>query len=237
MKININPQKAAIGIVFLAFLVFIIGSGYAIYKTNQKTYVAGSPPKELTQKIPPKSVPYSQIKPPAVNTDDGFIIGSTSSTYGIVFYGDYTNPESNKLFNELIGVLAPYGDLIRLNYRHLPASIEDGDMSFETAVISECSRILEQGWPMHYLFTQSNADKISRAYIRAMIENVSLEPEMLNACQYNTQIRDNVAESIAIAKGDGIDKAPFVFVGTQSMPSQEVTTQKIIDALKKLINN
>lgn len=237
MSIKIDPQKLAVGIVILAVLIFAGGSGYAMYTSNQKTYVAGSPPKELSEKIPPKTVPYGQIKPPALNTDDAFLLGSTSSTYGIIFYGDYTDAQSNLLFMNLVTALAPYEDLVRLNYRHLPSSIEDGEMGFETAVISECSRLLEQGWPMHYLFIQSDPKKLSRSYIRGMIENISVEPEMVNACQYNTQMRDKIAEDIAIAKSDGIDKAPFVFVGTEAIPSQEVTAPKIIDALKKLINN
>ncbi|MBD3281302.1 hypothetical protein GF391_00980 [Candidatus Uhrbacteria bacterium] len=235
MNLHINPQKLAIGIIFLAMALFIVGAGYSIYTTYSESYIAGSPPKELIEKIPPKQVPYDQIKPPAIAPDDAFIIGSPSSTYGIVFYGDYANSASNQLLVELMPALEPYGELIRLNYRHLPEATKDGSMGFEAAVASECSRLLGTNWLLHHLLIQTNPDKLSISFIRNTIETTSAQSEIIKACQFNTPIREKIATAIARAKGDGIDKAPFVFVGTQAIPAKSATKDQIIDALKRHI--
>ncbi|MDF1497605.1 MAG: hypothetical protein P1P90_06175 [Patescibacteria group bacterium] len=237
MQLNLSAQKIAILIVIFAIILFTAGAGYSIYITNTKNYLAGSPPKELTQKIPAKQVPYNQIKPPALNPDDAFLIGSPSSTYGIIFYGDYTNPKSNELLKDLITALEPYGDLIRLNYRFLPKTTDEGDIGYETAIVSECSRLFGGNWIIHELLAQSDTKKLNKSSLRQMIQNASLEPEIISVCQYNTTIREQIGTAIDTAKGDGIDEAPFIFVGTEAIPASEATTEKVLNAVKSYVSN
>ncbi len=236
MQTHLSAQKLATIIIIFAIVIFTAGAGYSIYLTNTKNYLAGAPPKELTQKIPAKQVPYSQIKPPAINPDDSFLIGAASSTYGIIFYGDYTNSKSNELLLSLVSALKPYSDLVRLNYRHLPKTTDDGDMGYETAIVSECSRLFGSSWILHDLLINTEPKKITKSFLRQLIQEASLEPEIINVCEYNTTIREKVGTTIDTAKSDGIDVAPFIFVGTEAIPSEQATTDNVLNAVKSYIN-
>lgn len=237
MHIQISAQKSATLIIIFAILIFAGAAGYTWYKTSTDTYLSGAPPQDLINEIPAKTVPYNQIKPPAVTPFDAFIIGSATSTYGIIFYGDYANPASNALIVDLLPKLLPYEDLVRLNWRYLPETTKDGDIGFETAIASECSRLLEINWPLHTGLIMEPANKLNRSYLRQLVENLTMEPEMVYACQNNTAIRDAIKTAIQTAKGDGIDKAPFIFVGTEAIPASEANTDTIINALRNYIKN
>jgi hypothetical protein len=237
MQFNYSAQKLATIIIIFAIIVFTAGAGYSIYISNTKHYLAGAPPAELSQKIPAKQVPYSQIKPPAVNPDDAFMMGSASSSYGIIFYGDYTNPESNKLLTEILPAISPYGDLIRLNYRHLPKTTADGDIGYESAIASECSRLFDSGWILHAVLLNINPKDIKKSTLPQLIQDTSAEPEIIKACQFNTSLRNQIRTAIDTAKGDGIDEAPFLFIGTEAIPAKEATTEKVLNAIKTYINN
>ncbi|GEM_PF-903898 len=237
MQLHLNAQKTAILIIIFAIVIFIGSAGYKWYKISTSTYIAGAPPIDLVNEIPPKSVPYDQIKPRALTPYDAFIIGSVTSSYGLIFYGDYTNLASNALLVELVSKLLPYEDLVRLNWHYLPETTKDGDMGFESAIASECSRLLEQNWPLHEALLKESGKKLSRSRLKQIIEEFSADPEMIHVCQNNSVIRESVKTAIQIAKGDGIDKAPFVFVGTEAIPASEANIEKIINALRDYIKN
>jgi protein-disulfide isomerase len=237
MQIHLSAQKMATLIIIFAIVIFAGSAGYTWYKTSTETYIAGAPPADLINDIPPKSVPYNQIKPRALTPYDAFLLGSATSSYGLVFYGDYTNPASNALLIELISKLLPYEDLIRLNWHYLPETTKDGDMGFEAAIASECSRLLEPNWPLHAVLIKETDKTLNRSRLRQLVENLSMDPEMVNACQNNTAVRDSIKTAIQTAKGDGIDKAPFVFVGTEAIPATEANAEKIINALRNYIKN
>jgi hypothetical protein len=238
MHINFSIQKLATLIIIFAILIFAGSAGYGWYKTSTDTYLSGAPPLNLINEIPPKSVPYNQIKPPAITPYDAFLIGSSTSTYGMVFYADYSNSASNALILELLPKLLPYDDLVRLNWRYLPETTKDGDIGFETAIAAECARLIDPTvWALHVGLLMEPPDKLNRSGLRRLVENLTLEPEMVNACQNNTSIRETIRTAIQTAKGDGIDKAPFVFVGTEAIPASEVNTDKIINALRNYIKN
>lgn len=237
MQIHLNTQKIATLIIIFAIVIFAGSAGYKWYKISTDTYIAGAPPADLINEIPPKSVPYNQIKPRALTPYDAFIIGSASSSYGLVIYGDYTNPASNALLAELVPKLLPYEDLIRLNWHYLPETTKDGDMGFEAAIASECSRLLDTGWPLHAALLKETNKTLNRSRLKQLVEDLSMDPEMINACQNNAAVRDSIKTAIQTAKGDGIDKAPFVFVGTEAIPASEVNTEKIINALRNYIQN
>jgi len=235
MHRQISAQKLATLIIIFAILLFVGAAGYSWYRNATETFIAGAPPEELINEIPAKSVPYDQIKPPAISPYDAFLIGGTSSTYGVVFYGDYTNAESNKIIQELVPQLQNFGGIVRLNWRYLPETTKDGDVGFEAAVASECSRLLNEPWPLHQLFTETIDGKLSKNLIKQLIQNASPEPELIFACQNNSTLRDNIRTAIQTAKSDGIDKAPFIFVGTTVIPADSASTANILNALQTYV--
>ena len=126
--------------------------------------------------------------------------------------------------------------MVRLNYRYLPESSDDGHIGYESAVASECSRLFgSHQWLLHHLFLQADPDKLTTGYIRNTIEATTMQPEIIKACQFNTSIRNKISTDINRAKGDGIDVAPFIFVGTQAIPSQSANQETVLNALKTYI--
>jgi len=229
---KLDNKILAMGILGIA-ICFCIGS--AIYKCNKKyrqTFMAGQPPQEILERIDPKKVPYNQIKPPAVSELDAFLVGSASSSIGVIFYGDYTDPKSTKLLREIEPRIRSGKGLIRLIWHNLPSSTENNDPGFEAAVLSECSRILDSSWNVHYALIALNKDKVKNADLNRVSTENQDPKKLLEACRFDSTVRANVKYTIDLAKGDGIDQAPFIFVGSQAIPSQNATSTSIIEAIQ-----
>ncbi|MFA6446901.1 MAG: thioredoxin domain-containing protein [Patescibacteria group bacterium] len=233
MKLNL--QKISALILMVAVVALLASAGYKFYRVKRDTYQAGLPPQAVLEEIKPKHVPYNTIKPPAITPTDAFIFGSPTSTAGVIFFGDYANPKSNKLFKELEPKLRAYRG-IRLVWRDLPSSTEDRNPSFEAAVLSECSRFLDPFWKMRYLlgsFTSTALDNWSIDSILSQLSNSEMQG--LETCRRDQSVRNTLRQAIAISKGDGIDTAPFLFVVSQAISAQDASGTRVFDALRPYI--
>lgn len=233
MKINL--QKISAVILMVAVVALLASAAYKFYRVKRDTFQAGLPPQAALKKIEPKNVPYNTIKPPAVQPTDAFIFGSPTSAAGVIFFGDYANPGSNKLFKELEPKLRNYRG-IRLVWRDLPSSTEDRSPSFEAAVLSECSRYTDPFWKMRYLlisFTDTALDNWNIENILSQLPDS--ESQSLEACRRDQGVRDTLRQAIALARGDGIDTAPFLFVVSQAIPAQNASSTRVFDALRPYI--
>lgn len=223
-----SKEKFAYFILGLACLILVGSMGWRWYHERKDFFLSGAPPQEIMESIEPKSVPYDQIKPPAFLATDALVMGSMSSTIGIAFYGDYANPESNSLARQLESWVRTTQNKVRFVYYYLPASTKDDDPSFEAAVFSECSRLLDDAWQGHKIvLTMPKADKQT---IELLTDKLETEDGMLYNCRRDKNIRSYIKQKVDIAKGDGIDKAPFVFVGTRVFPAQSASSSSIIRA-------
>jgi len=230
----LSPQRLALIVLVASALVLCVYAGRQWYSNRTETYESGNPPKEILNDIEPKHVPYETIKPWAVSTGDIFLTGSTSSTVGIIFFGDYTNPASNKLTMDLIPIIAAQHGNVRLVWHFLPSSIEDKSPSFEAAVLSYCSYLLDKKWPAHWYLLQLDAkSKISD------IDNVSMlagdKEGRLESCRRDESVRSLLRVEIKTARGDGIDDAPFVFVGTNAFSAAQAASPAIGAVIKSYL--
>lgn len=235
MRLHLTARNLSLAVLALALVIL---SGAIVYKwyMNQKNfYTAGAPPKELLQRVEPKKVPYDSIKPPAVQGGETFLIGSvTSSYYGVIFFGDYTDGSSAKAFKDTELAVAAYHGKIRLIWRQLPASTDDGSVSFEAAVLSECSRIVNLTWSAHKALLDASSAGITKSKLDGITDN--LDPSgMLALCREDATMRKTIRQTIARYRGDGIDTAPFVFVGTRAFPSTKATPQALTQAIRDLV--
>lgn len=222
----LNKERIAISILILACLALVVAMGWNWHRTQKEYFLSGAPPQDILEKIEPKTVPYNQIKPPAFLATDALVIGSLSSTVGIAFYGDYTNPQSNTLGRELENWVRNQQGKVRFVWYYLPATTDDNDISFESAVFSECSRLIDDQWQAHKLMISlPQIDKRSMELFSSQLET---SEKLLYSCRNDKNIRDYIRQKIYVARGDGIDKAPFVFVGTQAFPAQSASSSSII---------
>lgn len=231
---RLSPQHLAIPILLLAIVGFIGAITYRWYTVREETFLAGAPPQDILDAIEPRQVPYEQIKPRAITPTDAFLFGSPSSSAGVLFYGDYNDPASNAAFQDVFQKLVPFQDRVRLVWHHLPASTDDGDPSFEAAVLSECSRIINPRWPIHYLLVISEEPWKTKDLQRIAFQLSESEDELL-ACQRDADLRSYLRKQIQIARGDGIDTAPFVFSGTQAIPASAVSGDTVLHALDSFL--
>lgn len=227
MKLFSKNNLAAV-IIVIAGLILVGSMGWRWYKNKTDFFLSGAPPTEALNRIEPKKVPYDQIKPPAFLQTDALIYGSMTSTASVIFYGDYTNPKSNALAREIDAWIKTSRGKIRLIWQYLPATDKDNEISFEAAVFSECSRLLDDKWLAHSLLL--NMSKVSMSDIESLTDKLTDEDGMMYACRKDKNIRDYVRTKVQTARGDGIDTAPFVFVGTHVFPSQTASSTSIIQS-------
>ncbi|MFA6504057.1 MAG: thioredoxin domain-containing protein [Patescibacteria group bacterium] len=224
----LSKNTLAAAIITIAGLVLVGSMGWSWYKTRTDFFLSGAPPASMMNEITPKKVPYGQIKPPAFLQTDALIYGSMTSTASIVFYGDYTDPKSNILARDIDTWVRTSKGKIRLIWQYLPATDKDGNASFEAAVFSECSRLMDDKWIAHTLMI--NMPKVGMSDVESLTDQLTDKDGMLYDCRKDKNIRDYVRTKVQTARGDGIDTAPFVFVGTHVFPSQSASSTSIIQA-------
>lgn len=220
-----SGDKLAIPILMIACVALVASMGNKWYQNRKNFYLSGAPPTDVVEKIEPKHVPYDQIKPPAMQDTDALVIGSMSSTVGLVFFGDYADPASNRLASELEIFARSQKGRIRMVWNYLPKTTEDGELSFEAAVLSECSRLVNSLWPAHLLMTTKGT--VNKTDLDKIASDIQDEQGLLYSCRKDNSIRNYIREKVQTARGDGIDTAPFVFVGTHVFPSQTATSSAI----------
>lgn len=228
----LSPQRLAIAVLVLAAFGLCFFAGRQWYVTSTQTYYSGSPPTEILEDIEAKSVPYDAIKPWAVSSADVFLAGSSTSSLGILFFGDYTDPASNRLLNGILPSVQATNGRVRLVWHALPASTDDKTPSFEAAVLSECSRLLDPAWRAHLLLSQidhpATSGDVDRIALAVAGDDVNVQ-----ACTRDASIRQMVRTAAKRARGDGIDKAPFVFVRTQAFPASMVSSTAVLTAIRE----
>lgn len=223
---KIDRQFAALCLLVLASVALLSAIGWRWYRNKQDYFTSGAPPQEILDRIEPKTVPYNQIKPPAFLQTDALVFGSMSSTVGIAFYGDYTNNKSNSLAYSLESWTRSMGGRIRLIWHYLPASTDDNSPSFEAAMLSECSRLIDDSWKAHDMMIKFS--NLGQREIDFLAGQLADKDGMLYGCMKDKNLRSYIRQKAQVARGDGIDNAPFVFVGTQAFPSQTASTTSII---------
>ena len=223
---KINRQVLALCLLALASVALLSAIGWRWYRNKQDYFQSGAPPQEIMDRIEPKKVPYDQIKPPAFLQTDSLVFGSISSTVGIAFYGDYTNNQSNSLAYALESWSRKMGGRIRFVWHYLPASTDDNSPSFEAAMLSECSRLIDSSWKAHGLMVKFS--NLGQKEINFLSDQLADKDGMLYGCLQDKSLRSYVRQKVQVARGDGIDNAPFVFVGTQAFPAQTASTTSII---------
>ncbi len=235
MRPPFTARNLSLAILTLAIL-FLVGANIHKWYRNQKDfYAAGSPPKDILKRVEPKKVPYGNIKPPAINSNDVFLVGSaTSSYYGVIVFGDYADASSAKTYKDAEMATKAFKGKIRLAWRQLPAKADDGEVSFEAAVLSECSKLLNPQWPAHKALMDASEQRLTNSKIDDIADN--LDPSgMLALCQDNKDLRASVRQNVERYRGDGIDIAPFVFVGTQAFPATKANSPELLQAIRQLV--
>ncbi|MBU2566311.1 thioredoxin domain-containing protein [Patescibacteria group bacterium] len=226
-----SPQRIAIIILALAVFVFIGSAGYRWYSIRSTTFLSGAPPADLMDSIEPKYVSPERMKSPAITNTDIFLAGSPTSSIGIVFYADYTNPDSNKLLKQIIQRVSTYNGEIRVILRYLPETTKNRNPSFEAVVLSECSRIMDPNWSAHESLLAIDKENTKISTIEQISFDYSDTDGMIYGCRNDSSLRNRLTQDIQQARGDGILAAPFVFAGTKALPADQANLENIFQAI------
>lgn len=233
MKIRLNPEKMALLLIIIACLALLSAVVWKAYETRTQYFLSGSPPAEIFTKIEPKSVPYNQIKPPAFLQSDPLAMGSITSTVGVIMFGDYADQKSLTFYKEIAELASQQKGRVRIIWHYLPANDKDGELGYEAALLSECNRLLDPNWMAHDILIDTQ--ELKRSDLEIISNQIMDEENMLWACRKDKEIKDYVRHGINVARGDGIDKAPFIFVGTQVFPSQTSSTAEILQSIQNFL--
>jgi len=234
-KSKLTPTNISLVIISLSLITLLGFYIRFLYQENTTKFRSGKPPQELLNYISPKHVPYETIKPPAISPNDPILYGSpTSSLIGIIIYGDYTNSSTKKITPLLTKYAQNYQDQIRIIWHHLPLSDKNGDLSFEATILSECSRLTNPSWPAHQLLLDIKDETKSRN-IKQILYNLGSQNKNLLACFKSKNIRQQLQHQIQISRGDGIDIAPLIFVGTEAIPATQINFKNITNKLNNYI--
>jgi len=227
-----NISLAIISISLIILLGFYINF---LYQQKTTKFKSGRPPQELLNYIPPKHIPYETLKPPAVFPTDPILYGTTtSSLIGIIIYGDYTNSSTKQITPLITQFAKKYKNQIRVIWHHLPKSDKNGDISFEATVLSECSRLTDPAWSAHDLLINIK-EKTEMRHVKQILYNLSDQNKNLLRCFKNKTIRQQIQHQIQISRGDGIDIAPLIFVGTEAIPASEANFKNVTNKLNHYI--
>ena len=223
-----NRQRNLLLVGMVALLLIL--SGWVIYGQVQiarTTFMSGEPTAEITNALQPKTVPLSELHPPAIRTQDEIRYGSATSVASVIEFGDYECESCRALDPVIKSILPKFKGAIRFVWRDLPVKDVNPD-AFEAAMFARCAGLQGKFWETHDALIAAPAlDEPTYANIAA---NLKLNSANLASCRNDSTLRQSLQDDVDAARNDGINAAPLLFIGTtahQGIITPEDLTQQI----------
>ncbi|MCC7357069.1 thioredoxin domain-containing protein [Candidatus Uhrbacteria bacterium] len=210
----------------LAILVFctLSISTWIIWKgidTHKNSFRAGLPPKDINQVITPTTVDVTKLKPPAIRPQDHVRYGSATSSISVIEYGDYACDDCKQVAKIIQNTLPAYNGKVRFIYHHLPI-VDMHPIALDAAIFAECADRQGLFWETHDALM--DADIINESTFSQIVKALKLDPNNMRACRAEPEISAAIQSNIEIARGDGVNGVPLIFIGTKGsygIPSEE----------------
>lgn len=222
--------------VLIALIVCALGlSGWIIWKgidTYRNSFPAGSPPKDVEQVIVPTTVDVTKLRPPAIKSTDQVRYGGVTSSLAIIEYGDYECEDCKALSETLRNELPTYNGAVRFVFHHLPIESKH-PKALDAAVFAECAGTQGAFWEAHDALMQ--APQIDESVFTQIANAVRLDRVALNACRSNQDNIQRIRDQVEIARGDGINGVPLLFIGTHASYG-EMTAEELRSEISRYLN-
>lgn len=224
-------------ILFACLAVFALVSAFFIWRWvnfSKTHYPIGNIPKEIADALQPKIIPLSAIRPPALRAGDPVRFGSTTSVLSVIEFGDYDCEFCKQMHKVIDEILPHYRGTVRFVWREFPIQEKHPD-ALSAAIFARCAGLLGNYWGAYGGLMASNG--LGSGTYDAIGKKLGVDQNLLASCQKDPAIKDSINQDVQAARADGVQSAPFLFVGTQAFDhalTQEELTSAIDTALGSL---
>ncbi len=206
----------------LAVSVFLLlaVSGWLVYSavdTARTKFESGNPPPDVQKALQPHAIDLGVMRPPALRATDPIRYGSVTSSMSVVAYGDYECPGCRAMNNILTTVIPTFKGTVRLVWRDLPIADENPN-AMSAAIFARCAGEQEKYWEAHD--SLMDADTLGEGTYAAIAQQLKLNLRSLADCRQNPNISKDIQQDVDEARTDGVDSAPFFFIGTKAVRGQ-----------------
>ncbi len=210
-------SRLRILILISSVLIFIGISGWYVYtgiRLGRTTFPAGAPPEDVKKAILPKQVSLTQLRPPALRPTDPIRYGSATSVVSVIEFGDFECAACRQMKQTIASILPKYQGRVRFVWRDLP--VEDvNPHALAAAIFARCAQAQGKFWAAYDALFAS--DTLNEAIFRSLATQLALDPVALDQCRRNSALKAALQADVDVARGDGINTAPLIFIGTKAL--------------------
>ncbi|HVF29761.1 MAG TPA: thioredoxin domain-containing protein [Pyrinomonadaceae bacterium] len=229
-----DVKKSNSGIpLIIILLVFggVIFGGWWLYSssrspkanTNQNTTATNTPRPLDMSKAPVGATPPN-------------LLGSPTAVVTVEEFADFQCGACAGVHPVLKEIQSTYGSRIRFVFRNFPLQIHD--KAYDAAVAAEAAGIQGKFWMMQdQLFANQNAWASPSANAKALwteyAQKIGLDVDKWQTDMIGIAAKNRVDQDMARGRALNVASTPTLFVGSQSIPYQEINVQslrRIIDA-------
>ncbi|MFH1838851.1 MAG: thioredoxin domain-containing protein, partial [Patescibacteria group bacterium] len=229
----LKQRRILLSLSIVIFVLVATAFTFRVVQFKKTHYKVGSVPPEIVNQLLPKDVPISSIRPPALRAIDPIRYGGTTSVVSIIEYGDYECEYCRRMRTEIDSVARSYNGLVRFVWRDFPIEeIHKG--STEVAIFARCAALQGKYWPIHDALM--TAEKLNEKTLQQIADSFGLDPIFQKSCRQDAAMEQMVLRDLSEARADGINSAPFIFVGTQAFDGY-VDAETLRQAVEKAISS
>ena len=217
----------------LAVSVFLIValSGWVIYHAvdlARTKFEAGNPPPDVQKALQPHTIDLGTMRPPALRPTDPIRYGSVTSSMSVIAYGDFECEGCRQMNSVLTIVIPQFKGNVRLVWRDLPIADENPN-AMSAAVFARCAGVQGKFWEAHDLLMA--APSLGEGTYGDIAQQLKLNLRSLAECRQDPKITAAVQTDVDESRADGVDGAPFFFVGTKAIRGP-MTTDDLAKEIK-----
>lgn len=209
-----NRERLALLIVFAAICLGL--GGWIVYQSinqNNNTFVAGAPPKALSEVFVPANIPLSRLRPPALRASDPMRFGGASSSASLILFGTYRCPTCKELDKTISSTLPKYRGVLRYVWRNLPNP--DNKQEMEDAIFAYCAGLQNKFWVTHdAMMAAPELDELAYSQISDLAK---LDRDLMNRCRFDASVSNLIRRDSEVAGSDGVTSTPLLFIGTEAV--------------------
>ncbi|MFZ2804095.1 MAG: thioredoxin domain-containing protein [Patescibacteria group bacterium] len=211
-----GKQGLVLGLVLVCFFTLAGGIIYHSYEQSKDTFSAGVPPLDIENSLIPQQVDITKMHPPAPRPSDPVRFGSATSLASVIEFGDFECPACKDQNTILLQTLPQYHGAVRLIWRDLPITTENPD-AMAAAIFARCAEVQGKFWQAHdLLFSYAELNEVTYSNIEQLL---GLDVTQMDACRQDSSVQQAIQADVDAARNDGVNSAPFLFVGTTAHDS------------------
>lgn len=218
----------------------------AVKRVVDRLTEAKVPPQSVSADRPPtasqkyvddwREWPRQPIAPPSRNWGRG----PSDAAVRIVVFGDYQEPNTRDLQNELTRLIAGRTDVSYV-FRHFPFNKDCNPAVGTTRFAAACAaaRAAEaagvvggvDGYQHMHAWLFANQEKLSEEFIRANVAALGLDADAFLAAWSSPEVAARVAEDVAAARRINVNSLPSLYVNERLVPRWRRENDNVLERI------